>query len=113
MGAERVHGARATGLAGRRSRELRPGELAELCALLRAARRTDPFEGQRAVSVELVTADYGRVLVHDFGGPGANLHLRAGRPDKENVTVRSGNLGEFLRRLAADLAGRPAGGGAP
>lgn len=101
---ERVHLARVTGVRSKRSRDLTASELARLCELLAGARRIESFEGRRSVSVELMTVDYGRVMVHDFGNPGANLHLRAGRPDEETVTVRSGRLGRFLAKLAAELA---------
>jgi len=107
LGPERVHAGRATGLPGRRGRDLERAEIAELCTLLRRARRIDDFEGPRSVSVELATLDYGRVLVHDFAGPGANLHLDAGGPNEAMVSVRSRALGELLGRLGRELA-RPA-----
>jgi hypothetical protein len=105
ISADRVHGVRAEGVPGRRARDLSPEETAELCALLRAARRIGDFQGPRSVSVELVTADYGRLMVYDFDGPGANLNIDAGGPTERMVSVRSSALGRFLKRLGAELAG--------
>jgi hypothetical protein len=101
---ERVHLARARGVRSRRARELKPAELAELCALLRAAPRVESFDGRRTVGVELTTPDYGTVRIYDLGGPGANLLIRAGEGGEETCTVRSGRLGEFLAGLSAELA---------
>jgi hypothetical protein len=57
------------------------------------------------------TVDYGRVLVQDLDGPGANLHMMAGDPRERTCTVRSGALGEFLSRIAAGLGAETEGGG--
>jgi hypothetical protein len=110
----RVSLARAAAVRSRRSRDLTKDELAELCRLLNSARRVEHFEGRRSVSVELMTVDYGQVIVYDFANPGANLLLFAGRPEEETCTVRSSALGDFLAGLAAELAvetgGEPQGG---
>ncbi len=103
LDADRVHMARAEAVRGGRERELTGEERAELCELLNGAPRIESFEGRRSVTVELVTADYGRVNVYDLGGPGANLLINAGRKGEETCTVRSGKLGDFLARLAGEL----------
>jgi len=95
----RVQLASAASLTSRRSRLLGAGELAELCAALRAARAARPVDGPRTLRVELATVDYGRVLVCDLGGPGAQLVM-----EKKELTVRSGRLGRMLARLSAELA---------
>ena len=104
LDAGRVHTARVEAVRGRRARELSAEETAELCRLLSSARHMDSFEGARAVRVELGTVDYGQVNVYDFGGGGANLLINAGRPEQEIFSVRSSALGEFLERLAGELA---------
>ena len=109
---DRVRLARARCVQTGRSRNLEPEELSELCDLLRSARKTDPFQARRSVGVELITADYGRVMVYDLDGPGANLHLNAGKPQETTCTVRSSKLGRFLAGLAEELgAPEPGEGG--
>jgi hypothetical protein len=104
LAAGRVHMARARSARGRRSRDLRAGELHRLCELLAAARRIRPFHGRRSVTVELMTLDYGRVVVHDFGSAGAELQINADSGKEESCSVHSGRLGEFLQELASELA---------
>ncbi len=101
---QRVNLARASGIRSRRSRDLTGAEVTELCALLRSARRTDSLDRRRSVMVELVTVDYGRVMIYDFGNPGGSLHINAGRPGEKSCTVHSSRLGDFLEKLAAELA---------
>ncbi len=101
---DRVYLARATGVQSKRARDLTPEELAQLCEILANAKRIKSFQGRRSVSIELMTVDYGRVMVYDFGNPGANLLINAAKPEEESFTVRSGKLGDFLKKLAAELA---------
>ena len=108
---KRVNMAQASAVSGGRSRDLEPGEIEELCRLLRAAKEFEDFEGRRTLRVEMRTVDYGRVIVQDLDGPGANLHIMAGDPRERTCTVRSGALGDFLRRISAGLGAAAEAGG--
>ncbi len=108
---KRVNMARASAVRGGRSRDLEPAEIEELCRLLRSAKEIEDFEGRRTMRVRMRTVDYGRVIVQDLDGPGANLHIMAGDPRERTCTVRSGALGDFLRRIAAGLGADAEGKG--
>jgi hypothetical protein len=104
--ADRVVTAQAWPLAakGRAGRDLSPAEIAELCRLLAAGRSTEPVDTLGAVRIELVTMDFGRVEIDDLSGPGARAALFVGTGDEKRATLRSAELGKFLKALAADVA---------